>query len=53
MSIFRKTKRKKAKLRLAMIDTDNDSGDLYSTICDYDIMNINAPFDQHKYIQAI
>ncbi len=39
--------------RIAMIDTENGSGDLYSSICDYDILNINAPFDPRKYIQAI
>lgn len=39
--------------RIAMIDTENGSGDLYSSICKYDIMNINAPFDPRKYIQAI
>ena len=39
--------------RIAMIDTENGSGDLYSAICDYDILNINAPFDPRKYIQAI
>ena len=39
--------------RIAMIDTENGSGDLYSSIYEYDIMNINAPFDPRKYIQAI
>lgn len=39
--------------KIAMIDTENGSGDLYSSICEYDIMNINAPFDPRKYIQAI
>lgn len=39
--------------RIAMIDTENGSGDLYSSMCDYDILNINAPFDPRKYIQAI
>ena len=39
--------------RIAMIDTENGSGDLYSAICDYDILNIDAPFDPRKYIQAI
>jgi len=39
--------------RIAMIDTENGSGDLYSSICEYDITNINAPFDPRKYIQAI
>ena len=39
--------------RIAMIDTENGSGDLYSAMCDYDIMNIDAPYDPRKYIQAI
>lgn len=39
--------------RIAMIDTENGSGDLYSAVCDYDILNINAPFAPRKYIQAI
>ena len=38
---------------IAMIDTENGSGDLYSSLGDYDICNINAPFDPKKYIQAI
>lgn len=38
---------------IAMIDTENGSGDLYSAVCDYDILNVNAPFDPRKYIQAI
>ena len=32
--------------KIAMIDTENGSGDLYSAVCDYDI-------DPRKYIQAI
>ena len=39
--------------KIAMIDTENGSGDLYSAVCDYDILNINAPFDPRKYIQSI
>ena len=39
--------------RIAIIDTENGSGDLYSSMCNYDILNINAPFDPRKYIQAI
>ena len=39
--------------KIAMIDTENGSGDLYSSLGDYDICNINAPFDPKKYIQAI
>ena len=30
--------------RIAIIDTESDSGDLYSAVCEYDIMNINAHF---------
>ena len=39
--------------KIAIIDTENGSGDLYSAVCDYDILNINAPFDPRKYIQSI
>lgn len=39
--------------RIAMIDTENGSGDLYSSVCNYDILNINAPYDPRKYLQAI
>ena len=39
--------------KIAMIDTENGSGDLYSAVCDYDILNINAPFNPNRYIQAI
>ncbi len=39
--------------RIAMIDTENGSGDLYSDLCDYDIQPITAPFDVRKYLQAV
>ena len=39
--------------KIAMIDTENGSGDLYSNIGDYDICNLNPPFDPRRYIQAI
>ena len=39
--------------RIAMIDTENGSGDLYADLFDYDICNISAPYDVQKYIQAI
>ena len=29
--------------KIAMIDTENGSGDLYSNIADYDICSLNAP----------
>lgn len=41
------------KEKIAMIDTENGSGDLYADICDYDILQITAPFTPDKYIQAI
>jgi hypothetical protein len=39
--------------KIAFIDTENGSGDLYANICNYDILNITAPFTPDKYIQAI
>ena len=39
--------------KIAMIDTENGSGDLYSDVCDYDICNLSAPYDPRRYIQAI
>lgn len=78
MSIYRKTERRKAKLRLAitgpagsgksygallvafgiggkiaLLDTENGSGDLYSSLGDYDICSISAPFSVQKFIDAI
>ena len=38
---------------IAMIDTENGSGDLYASLGDYDIMNINAPYHPQKYLAAI
>lgn len=39
--------------KIAMIDTENGSGSLYSTLCEYDICSIEAPFTTEKYIAAI
>ena len=39
--------------KIAMIDTENGSGDLYSALGDYDICSISAPFSVQKYIEAI
>ena len=39
--------------RIAMIDTENGSGDLYSNLCDYDILPLKAPYDIKKYLNAI
>lgn len=39
--------------RIAFIDTENDSGQLYSGSFNYDILTIAPPFSVDKYIQAI
>ena len=39
--------------KIAMIDTENGSGDLYSDLCEYDICSLAAPYDPRKYIQLI
>lgn len=39
--------------KIAMLDTENGSGDLYANICDYDIQTIAAPYSVQKYIAAI
>lgn len=38
---------------IAMIDTEQGSGELYADLCDYDVCTLTAPFTPHKYIQAI
>ncbi len=39
--------------KIAMIDTENGSGDLYSNIADYDICSLTPPYDPRKYEQYI
>ena len=39
--------------RIAMIDTENGSGDLYSNLGDYDISTMTQPYDPRKYLQDI
>ena len=39
--------------RIAMLDSENGSGDLYSNLCDYDILPLKAPYDIRKYLSAI
>ena len=39
--------------RVALIDTENGSGDLYAGIGDYDVLTIQAPFTPDKYIAGI
>ena len=39
--------------KIAMIDTENGSGDLYSSLGDYDICSLNAPYAPQRYLQLI
>jgi flagellar motor switch/type III secretory pathway protein FliN len=39
--------------KIAFIDTESGSGELYSHLCDYDICQISAPFTVAKYMAAI
>ena len=39
--------------RIAMIDTENGSGDLYANMCDYDVETLAAPYSVQKYLSAI
>ena len=39
--------------RIAMIDTENGSGDLYANMCDYDVETLTAPYAIQKYLAAI
>ena len=39
--------------KIAMIDTENGSGDLYSGLGDYDVCTIEAPYTVQKYLTAI
>ena len=39
--------------KIAMIDTENGSGDLYSSLGEYDICSLNAPYDVRRYLQLM
>lgn len=39
--------------KIVLIDTENGSGDLYSSICEYDVIPMSAPFSPERYIRAI
>lgn len=39
--------------KVAMIDTERGSGEMYSHLGDYDVMQINAPYAPNKLIDAI
>lgn len=39
--------------RIAMIDTERGSGELYDHLGEYDVCTIQPPFDPRKYVEAI
>lgn len=39
--------------KIAVIDTENGSAELYSNLGEYNVLNLSAPFSPEKYIQAI
>jgi hypothetical protein len=39
--------------KIAVIDTENGSADLYANLCDYNVCTLQAPYEVNKYIQAI
>lgn len=39
--------------RVAMIDTENGSGDLYAGLGDYDVCTLSAPYEVQKYLASI
>lgn len=39
--------------KIAVIDTENNSADLYAHLGNYYVLNLNAPFSPERYIEAI
>jgi hypothetical protein len=39
--------------KIAMIDTEHGSGELYSTLCNYDIATLDPPFTPDRYIALL
>ena len=39
--------------KIALIDTENGSGDLYSNLGEYQVLTLQEPFDPRRYIEAI
>jgi hypothetical protein len=39
--------------KVALIDTENGSGDMYPHLGDYDVLTLRAPFTPDKYIEGI
>lgn len=39
--------------KIAVLDTENGSADLYANDFEYDVLTMNAPFEPQKYVMAI
>jgi hypothetical protein len=39
--------------KIAMIDTEHGSGELYADLTDYDVVSLGAPYSPHRYIECI
>ena len=39
--------------KIVIIDTENNSADLYSNLGDYSVLNITSPYTPEKYVEAI
>src|SRR6476620_3352664 len=39
--------------KIACIDTEHGSASLYSDLCDFDVMELSAPYSPERYIAAI
>ena len=39
--------------KIAVIDTERGSAELYGDMCDYDVCQLSAPFTPQKYLEAI
>lgn len=39
--------------RVAMMDTESGSGELYANLCAYDVQQVHAPYEPAKYVAAI
>lgn len=39
--------------RVALIDTENGSGELYASLAEYDVARLGAPYEPQRYVDAI
>jgi hypothetical protein len=39
--------------KVAVIDTEKGSSNLYAHVCDFDVLEFNAPYDPARYVSAI